>query len=228
MLKKVQKHRRQRQRLTWWGLPLVVVLGRFYPWMGFLLLLCMTGSVGVSIYRGRAWCDWMCPRGAFYDLFIRPLSRNKTIPVFLRSRGVRLFMIGLIFAMIGIQWYLAHGDVSAMGLALVRILTITTAAGIILGIFIHPRTWCRICPVGTAGHWLAAGRQPLSINNESCAACGACARACPMQLAPHLYREGGIMQDSDCIKCGSCVAACRRQALTFGTAPLKNGCQEAA
>lgn len=227
-LKDLTKQRRQKQRLTWWGLPLVIILGWFHPWLGFLLLACMIGSVGLALYRGRAWCDWMCPRGAFYDLIIRPLSRNKTIPAFLRRRGVRLFMLGMLLAMIGTQWYLAHGDINAMGLALIRVLTVTTIAGIILGLLIHPRAWCHICPMGTLGHWLAADRRPLFIDTRSCAGCGACARACPMQLNPHLHRENGIMDDSDCIKCGSCVAACPRRAISFEDTRPESGYKNAA
>ncbi|RPF42578.1 4Fe-4S binding protein [Thermodesulfitimonas autotrophica] len=216
MLKEKEKQRKLRQSFTWVGLPLVAVVGWFYPWIGFLLLGCMLGAVGVAVFRGRAWCDWMCPRGAFYDLFIRPLSRRKIIPAFLRSRAVRVFMLGLIFVMIGVQWYLAKGDGAAMGLALVRILTITTIAGIILGLIIHPRAWCHICPMGTLSYWLSKGKEPLFIS-QSCVDCRACARICPMQLMPYKYRSDGIMGDNDCIKCGSCVAICPSRALSFGS-----------
>lgn len=214
-LREKQKQRRLRQSLTWVGLPLVAVLGWFYPWLGFLLLGCMAGAVGVAVFRGRAWCDWMCPRGAFFDLFMGPLSRKKTIPLYLRSRAVRLFMLALIFAVIGVQWYLAGGDVVAMGLALVRVLTITTVVGIILGLVIHPRTWCHICPMGTMGQWLAGGKEPLFISSE-CSGCRTCAQVCPMQLKPCEYRFNGTMGDNDCVKCGSCVAVCPRRALSFG------------
>jgi polyferredoxin len=227
MLKEKQKERKLKQSLTWVGLPLVAVLGWFYPWLGFLLLGCMVGAVGVAAFRGRAWCDWMCPRGAFFDLFIGPLSRKKAIPSFLRSRAVRVFMLGLIFTMIGLQWYLAGGDGAAMGLALVRILTITTLVGIILGLLIHPRAWCHICPMGTLGHWLSRGKEPLSIS-QTCTVCRACARACPMQLKPYEYRPDGIMGDNDCIKCGSCVAACPRRALSFSSGHGEKGAGLAA
>ncbi|APC09538.1 quinol dehydrogenase membrane component [Moorella thermoacetica] len=216
MLKKKQKQRKLKQSITWVGVPLVAVLGWFYPWLGFLLLGCMAGSVGVAVFRGRAWCDWMCPRGAFFDLFIRPLSREKTIPFFFRSRLVRVVMLVLIFTMIGVQWYLAEGNVAAMGLALVRILTVTTLVGIILGLIIHPRIWCHICPMGTLGHWFAQGKEPLSISRV-CTQCEACTRICPMQLKPYEYRLDGTMMDNDCIKCGLCVTACPRRALSFSS-----------
>jgi polyferredoxin len=214
VLKEKLRERKLRQGLTWAGLPLVAVLGWFYPWLGFLLLGCMAGAVGVAIFRGRAWCDWMCPRGAFFDLFIRPLSRRKAIPTFFRSQKVRVFMLFLIFTMIGTQWYLARGDLAAMGLALVRLLTITTLVGIILGLVIHPRVWCHICPMGTLAHWLSGGKNPLFIS-RACTGCRACARACPMQLKPYEYRLKGLVGDNDCLKCGTCVAACPRRALSF-------------
>ncbi len=211
------KKRALRQGLTWVGLPLVAVLGWFYPWLGFLLLGCMAGAVGVALFRGRAWCDWMCPRGAFFDLFVRPLSRKKAIPPFFRSRAVRVFMLVLIFAMMGVQWYAAWGDAGAMGLALVRILAATTAVGIALGLLIHPRVWCHICPMGTVANWLSENKEPLFIS-RSCTGCRACARACPMQLEPYAYRLEGTVRDNDCVKCGSCVAACPRRALSFSSA----------
>lgn len=212
-LKEHQKQRRLRQTLTWIGLPLVAILGWFYPLLGFLLLGCMVGAVGIALYRGRAWCDWMCPRGAFYDLFIAPLSRRQEIPALLRQPAVRVFMLLLIFTMIGIQWYAAAGNVRAMGLALVRILTVTTIVGIILGLLYHQRAWCQICPMGTLGSWLAKGKKPLAIST-TCTACGVCSRVCPMQLKPSEHRSVGSITDPDCIKCGTCAAVCPRRAIS--------------
>lgn len=227
MLREAKRKRKFRQLFTWVGLPLVAVLGWFYPWLGFLLLGCMAGAVGVAVFRGRAWCDWMCPRGAFYDLFVAPLSLKRTIPAFLRSSAVRVLMLFLIFTVIGVQWYQAWGDGAAMGLALVRVLTITTVAGIIMGLFIHPRAWCHICPMGTLGYWLSKGKEPLFISQD-CVSCRACARVCPMQLKPYEYKDDGTMGDNDCIKCGTCVASCPHHALYFDRKHNKRQTEQAA
>ncbi len=218
-MKKILKEKRSRlQMLTWIGLPLVTVGGWFYPLLGFLLLTCMLGSVGIAAFRGRAWCDWMCPRGSFFDLFIKPISINKKIPAFFRHKYTRLFMLGLILTMMGTQWYLAWGDLEAMGLALVRILTVTTAAGILLGIFVQPRVWCHICPMGTLGHMLASGKNQLQISSD-CVNCRLCAKTCPMQLEPYKYKSDAVMGNNDCIKCSSCVAVCPKKALSFNNCP---------
>lgn len=202
------------QAFTWVGLPLVAIGGWFYPQLGFLLFGCMLGAVGLAFARGRNWCDWMCPRGAFLDLALGRISRNITIPAFFKKEAVRVFMVIMIFTLIGTQFYLAWGDLRAMGIALVRVLTVTTVIGILLGWWIHPRTWCRICPMGTVAHWIARGKQPLYTSN-SCVSCGVCAKVCPMQLEPNKFATGDASGYSDCLRCSSCINSCPKKALSF-------------
>lgn len=204
------------QAYTWVVLPLVAIGGWFYPLIGFLLFGCMLGAVGISFSRGRNWCDWMCPRGALLDLFLGPVSRKVSIPAFFRHEAVRSFMLLLIFTVIGVQFYLAWGKLPAMGLALVRVLTITTVVGILLGWGIHPRTWCHICPMGTVAHWIARGQKSMQ-TSSSCVSCGICAQVCPMQLTPY---ELGRDDTSDCLRCLSCVHSCPKKALTLGDSPI--------
>jgi len=214
MIRELKMRRRKLQSLTLVGLPLVIIGGWFYPLLGFLLFGCMIGAVGVALFKGRAWCDWMCPRGSFFDLVFSKISPKKQIPPILRTRAFRTFMLGLIITVLGGQLYLAWGDPQRMGLAMVRVLTVTTVAGIALALLYHPRTWCHICPMGTMGNWVSRGKQPLAIN-RSCVSCKICAKACPMQLKPYEFAPGGVMGDRDCIKCSSCVASCPKKALSF-------------
>ncbi|MCL6639148.1 MAG: 4Fe-4S binding protein [Firmicutes bacterium] len=225
MLKEVKARRRKLQSWTWLGLPLVVAGGWFYPPLGFLLFGCMAGAAGIALRRGRAWCDWMCPRGSFYDLFFSKISPKKKIPPLLRTKAFRILMLAMIFIVLGGQLYFAWGDANRMGLAMVRVLTVTTALGIVLALAYHPRTWCHICPMGTLGNWLAKGKEPLVIGGQ-CTACKACSRACPMQLNPAEFRPEGVMGDNDCIKCATCVAACPQKALRFGNAAGDTGVEE--
>jgi ferredoxin-type protein NapH len=82
----VREFAKQRSRLqnhTWFGLPLVIIGGWFYPKFEYLLLGCMIGALGIAAFRGRTWCNWMCPRGSFYDLFLGKVSSKKTSRSFL-------------------------------------------------------------------------------------------------------------------------------------------------
>lgn len=214
MLRELIKKRARHQTYTWAGLPLVVIGGWVYPKLGLFLMGCMVGALGIAVYRGRAWCDWMCPRGSFYDLFLGKISAKREIPAFFRKKGFRLGMLALLFGVLGTQVYLAWGDIDGIGSAMVKVLTVTTLVGLVLGTVYHQRIWCHICPMGTLGNYLAEGKQPLAISN-SCTSCAACAKVCPMQLKPHQYKGKDIMGDNDCIKCSTCVAACPKSALSF-------------
>jgi polyferredoxin len=213
-LKEFTAKRKRLQSYTWFGLPLVVVGGWFYPKLGFLLMGCMVGALGIAAFKGRQWCDWLCPRGSFYDLFLDGISRKARVPGFFRSTATRIGMILLLFAVLGIQIYFAWPGVDGIGKAFVVVLTVTTSIGIALGIGIHPRTWCNVCPMGTIANWMSTGKKPLIIE-KTCIDCTLCAKVCPMQLAPYQDKSAGAMQDNDCIKCGSCVAACPKKALSF-------------
>ncbi|MBM7855510.1 polyferredoxin [Desulfohalotomaculum tongense] len=216
MRNKLLINRFRKQGLTWVVLPVVIAAGWIYPPAGFVLFVCMIGAVGLSFFRGRAWCDWMCPRGSFFDIFFLRVNKSKPVPSWLRSNKLRAFMLAVIFTVLGTQFYLAWGDLHGMGLAMVRLLTVTTIVGIVLAVFVHPRAWCHICPMGTLASWFGKGKEPLYIS-ENCTDCGLCSKACPMGLTPNRDKETGRLMDADCIKCASCTAVCPKRALNFDT-----------
>jgi polyferredoxin len=213
MFKQFKGKRARLQMYTSVVLPLVLIGGWVYPPLGFSLLICMFGAIGIALYKGRAWCDWMCPRGSFYDLFLNKLSRNMLIPSLFKTKWFRTLILSLLMGALGIQIYYALGDSYGIGRAFVLVLTVTTTAGIVLGAVFKPRAWCQICPMGTLANWLSRGKKPLYVS-EHCKDCNLCAKVCPMQLKPYEYKSGE-MTDSDCIKCSSCVAACPINALGF-------------
>ncbi|MEW5746777.1 MAG: 4Fe-4S binding protein [Nitrospirota bacterium] len=217
MLNAVKEKRSRLQMITWYGLPLVVVGGWFFPKLGFFLLACMVGAVGLAFSKGRSWCDWMCPRGSFYDLFLGKISAKREIPAFFRRKGFRVFMLVVLLSVLGTQIYLSWGDIDAIGRAMVTLLTVTTLVGAVLGVVYHQRIWCHFCPMGTLGNFIAEGKRPLTISS-ACTSCAACAKVCPMQLKPYQYRGNEVMGDNDCIKCSTCVAACPKKALLFAPA----------
>ncbi len=199
---------------TFLGLPVVVIGGWFFPKLGFLLMGCMIGALAIAPWKGRAWCDWMCPRGSFYDLFIEKISLNRKIPIIFKWKVIRVILLTVPFIALGLQFYFVWGDINAMGLAMVKVLTLTTLVGIVLGIIFHHRLWCLVCPMGTLANWLSKDKWSLSISN-ACTSCKACAKVCPMKLDPFKFKEKGIVDDNDCIKCASCVAKCPKKALSF-------------
>jgi polyferredoxin len=214
MNKGFRNKRTKLQKYTSWVLPAVIIGGWIYPPLGFLLLLCMVGAIGIAFYNGRAWCDWMCPRGSFYDLFLDKLSKKHNIPALFKTNWFRTVILSLLMTALGVQIYYAWGSAYGIGMAFVLVLTITTTAGIVLGAVYKPRAWCQICPMGTLANWISASnKKPLYVS-EACKDCNLCAKVCPMQLKPYEHKASS-MPDADCIKCGTCVAECPINALSF-------------
>lgn len=212
------KRRARRQHWLWWTLPVMVVAGWRYPVLGYFIPLCMAAGLGIAIFRGRSWCDWLCPRGSFWDVILSPIGGKRAIPSLLRKSWFRLMVMALLMLVLATQLPRFWPSIQGMGLVFVTMLTVTTAVGIVLGIVFHPRSWCVICPIGTMGSWLGRGRYPLTIGAQ-CNACTACDKICPIRIDRWQYRpEGGeavAIPEGDCLKCGLCIAACPQQALTL-------------
>jgi ferredoxin-type protein NapH len=213
------------QENLFWIMVVFLAIGFYYPAVGILALICMLGPVIMSFYRGRFWCGNFCPRGSFYDAVVSRISPHREIPAFFRHPWWRLFMVGFIMVMFSIQAYFAWGSMEAMGMVFIRLILVTTAVGLVLGVIFHQRTWCSFCPMGTMAHWVSASRRkrPLMVA-DSCVGCQACAKVCPLQLQPFTAKgQAAGFVHSDCLKCGRCVAICPKQALSFSFDAGKEG-----
>ncbi len=217
-LKLAIKRRTRRQNWIWWILPFVVIAGWRYPVLGYFIPFCMAAGLGIAVFRGRSWCDWLCPRGSFWDAALSRVSTKRTIPPLLWNNSFRILVMALLMLVLLTQLPRFWPSIDGMGLVFVTMLTVTTAVGIVLGMAFHPRSWCVICPIGTMSSWLGRSRYPLTIDS-TCNECTKCDKVCPIQIKRWQYRpEGGeavVVPEWDCLKCGLCIAACPQQALTL-------------
>lgn len=217
-LKAAIMRRARRQGWLLWILPVILIAGWRYPVLGYFIPVCMVAGLGIAIFRGRLWCDWLCPRGSFWDVILSPIGVKRDIPKLLRKSWFRLTVMALLMLVLFTQLPRFWPDIHGMGLVFVVMLTVTTAVGIILGMLFHPRSWCTICPIGTMGSWLGRGKHPLTIGPK-CNECKACDNVCPIQINRWQYhsREGEavVIPEWDCLKCGLCVTACPQRALAL-------------
>jgi len=164
---------------------LVVIIGGWkYPLWGYFILLCMLLGIGISFFRGRKWCDWFCPRGSFFDTFIKPISPKKEIPRFFKGLSLRIGMLSFLILMMTIQIIKRWPDPYKIGMFFVILLTVTTVLGIILALIFHHRTWCCFCPIGSMANWVGRNRYPLKIDSKLCTECKLCYKVCPIQVSP--------------------------------------------
>ena len=76
------------------------------------------------------------------------------------------------------------------------------------------RAFCRfLCPLGAIYSLFSrVALTGVRVDADKCVRCGACARACPVDI-----RSVG---DGECVSCGKCLGACRFGAISFRCGPL--------
>lgn len=141
--------RRITQKITVWLLPLILVGGLFFKLLGYLVFLMMVFFLTLSYFKGRFWCSYLCPRGAFLDLVLSKLSLKRKIPKLFLSHKVKWIFFAFFMAFFVFQLIVSPKDPYSIGFVFVRICIITTIISILFGIPFHQRSWCAICPMGT-------------------------------------------------------------------------------
>lgn len=193
----------------------VLAGGWVWPVLGYFIPFCMLLGLGIGIFRGRKWCDWLCPRGSFFDQVIKPLSPQRKIPLIFKNNKFRITVLALLMLILASNIISRWPDPYLVGKFFVVMLWVTTVFGIILGLIFHQRTWCFFCPVGFLTGWIGHRRNNLKITLELCNECQLCSKVCPMQSSPLevAKREKKNSQEDCCIKCDLCVKICPNQAL---------------
>jgi NAD(P)H-flavin reductase/ferredoxin len=224
------------RRRAWVITLLVAIGGLWFPKLGLLVLPIILALTILSFFRGRLWCGNFCPHGSLYDFLALPLSSNKRIPVFLKSKIFR----ALVFAWFGysmtnkfLKVYPTFGTdmfLDKLGFVFVTTYLMVLIVGGFLSIFISPRAWCQFCPMGTIqtlsyklGKLLGVTRhtdKTIVISaKEKCHNCAKCSRVCPMQLYPYQgFNENNQFADEKCIRCSTCMVNCPAGILSLNTA----------
>ena len=212
-------------RWVWIVLIIFLGVGIFYPAIGVIALLCMLAPVVVAFFQGRSWCGSYCPRGSFNDNLLAKISFKGKLPALLRSLWFRNTFLVLLMSVFAFQIIAAWGNPSAVGRVFLRMVGVTTLIGLLLGLVYHPRTWCRICPMGTLAYYVGKRRSPSAgfrsvtfKKNNSCNGCMVCVKNCPLQIDVPNFKAAGRVTHPDCLKCRRCVAKCPKKALFMETA----------
>jgi ferredoxin-type protein NapH len=214
-MKKFHRPHQKQQKILGLIFIAILIIGFFYPYIGFSILTCMFAGLLIAIKNGRKWCDWWCPRGSFLDEYIAHISPQKPLPKWFFQYKIRISFIVILFSFLLFNIYLAWPNLENIAFAFVKTLIITTIFSIILAIFLRARVWCVLCPVGTFSGLIGGQKNSLKIDNTKCTSCTICQQVCPLSLAPYQDRELGKLKSKDCLKCNTCVVNCPKKALCF-------------
>ena len=194
---------------------------------------------------GRFVCGWLCPFGLVQDLLykIPVFQKKKQLPGHkILKYGKYVVLMGLVvigsaFLFTGFakvpafcKFLCPSGTLfGAVPLLTVSEMLRSQAGGLFLwklGILLVLlvasvkvyRPFCQyLCPLGAIYGWFNKfSLVQIRWEKESCTSCGACQKACPVNLPPEK-----ISVSAECIRCGMCVDACPAKCLRFGTESKK-------
>ena len=141
--------RKQSQLLMAILLPVVVIGGYFCPRLGFIVVGLITVFMIIASKRGRFYCGWLCPMGAFHERFLSLVSFQNPIPPFFKSSWFRWLLFTVMMSFMFTRLYMAWGDPKAVGSVFRTMWIVSTTIAIGLGLYFKPRTWCTVCPMGS-------------------------------------------------------------------------------
>ncbi len=220
---------------AWIFTVLVAIGGLWEPKLGLLVILIMLGLTTTSFFTGRYWCGNFCPHGSLFDRITMPISLNKKIPKFLKSKFIVVgffifFMYNFSRKIIKVSnFWGTYGFFDKLGFVFVTTYLMVLVTGGLFAILVNPRTWCQFCPMGTIQKLSHALGRSVGVANKTekkvtiesldkCHSCGKCSRVCPFQLTPYLeFSANNQFEDINCIKCATCIENCPANILSLKT-----------
>lgn len=200
----------------------LVLQGRFVPKTGHSNLWAFAGVLAGTALFGPGLCSYFCPLGSLQEwigalgkrVFRKRYNRFVSKSVdralgYLRYVVASLILVqttrfaSLVFSRFDPSYALMRFWSGEVYLTALGVLGAVIAASLFM-----ERPWCRwLCPLGgLLGLVQLLSPWKIRVTKGSCTSCGACGRACPMNV---VFGGSGVVRDLRCNRCGSCLSACR-------------------
>lgn len=191
-----------------------------------------------GLIAGRWICGWLCPFGLLQDVLHRIPGKKLRVPKKLRWLRFTKYALLAIFVVLlpmfplnalndpafckficpagtieGALPLLALNEPLRSSAGLLFVWKAFLAIAIVAACVVLYRFFCRfLCPLGAIyGLLNRVALYRLRVDNHRCTKCGACSRACKLDVEPYKTPNS-----AECIRCGDCVKACPHRALNSG------------
>ncbi len=199
-------------------LPIVVIGAYFWPRLGFIVLGLITIFLILASQRGRFYCGWLCPMGAFHERILSLASLLRPIPPQFKSSWFRWLLFVAMMGLMTIRFINAGGDIHDTGSVFRFMWIVSTCIAIGLGFYFKLRIWCVICPMGSMQGVSSTNTYLLTVD-ENCVQCKKCQKVCPISTYPGEYKPetcSAQIPSIECLRCSNCITNCPKEALSFG------------
>src|SRR6056297_90411 len=182
-------------------------------------LVLLYAVIALSIFFGPVFCGWICPLGTLQE-WIGKLGKrifkkryNRFMPIFIdgKLRYLRYLVLAwvvyvtaksgvLLFVNVDPYYAMFNFWTGEVALPALVILALTMAGSLFL-----ERPWCKYaCPFGAfLGVFNLFRIFKIRRNDSTCIDCGACGRACPMNIR---VDEKKAVLSHQCISCMICTS----------------------
>lgn len=171
------------------------------------------------LFFNRGWCGWACWTAMILDLL--PYRRNKDGRLPARWGRLRVLHFGLSLALVLALWFGLGYSIQKKSIHEVYWLIagnlLYYGIGISLAFILRDnRAFCKyVCPIPTLQK-LPSRFALLKVKGkeEGCIECGACSRACPMDILVMDYVQNNQrITSTECILCMECIDVCPQDVL---------------
>ena len=168
---------------------------------------------------GRGFCGWGCWTAMVLDLL--PYKRNPAGRLPGRWGMLRYLHFAVSLALVLVLWYGFRYEVRTNDMRSLYWLLVGNVVYYAVGIWLafalkDNRAFCKyVCPITTLLKLLSRfALLKVAGDKEKCTNCGACSKACPMDVQVHEYTaQGRRVLSTECIFCFECQNACPKGAL---------------
>ena len=165
--------------------------------------LVMIPLMIISVFIwSRGFCGWACPRAAFLERFIMPISLKKPVPKWIQNMWVSVLVFVVLISRV------TYVGFTKGLLAAGFLLCVVPTIGALLVAWYSPKSWCAICPTGTLMKFIDLATKKFKVRKNDCTNCGICDKACLMGIEVSKVPNHSFISQPNCTQCSLCVAAC--------------------
>jgi polyferredoxin len=174
----------------------------------------LVAKVAGPILYGRGYCGWACWTAMVLDFL--PYKRNKRGRIAAKWESLRYVHFAMSLSLVLVLWFLFQYRAIPVGQAALVWLVAGNAlyfgSAIVLALVLEDnRAFCKyLCPI-TLILKVTSRFAFLKIegDKEKCKQCGACNKACPMDINIMEYvNNGERVLSTECIFCMTCTTVC--------------------